>query len=87
MHCHGGFARACHALDDQTVIGGLADNIVLLFLDGGDDLPQHSLLVPGKVFGQKIVIGNHFCVIKIEEPAILNLVGSFQLQVDFDRCT
>ena len=86
VHGHRGLAAACHPLDNQVGKGGFADNGVLLFLDRGDDLPQHSLLVPGKVFGQKIVIGNHFCVIKIEEPAILNLVGSFQLQVDLDRC-
>ena len=77
VHGHGGLTGTCHALHDDVVEGGLADDLILLFLDRGDDLAQYGLLVFGQIFGEKFVGGNHFAVEIIKQLTRFYLVGAF----------
>ena len=84
VHGHRGLAAACHPLDNQVGKGGFADNGVLLFLDRGDDLPQHRVLVLGQVLHQQLVIGSHIAVIITLQSAFFHIISAFQAQVDGD---
>ena len=82
MHGHGGLPGACHPLDDDIVVGGLADDFVLLLLDRGDDFAQHGLLVLGQVLGQQLVIGDDLAVKIVQQPAFVDFIGALQVQTD-----
>ncbi len=82
MHGYRGLTGACHTLYNDIVIGGLADNFILLFLDSGNDFPQHCLLVFGKVFGQQLIVCHHFAVVIIQQLSLFNLISPLQLQVN-----
>ncbi len=82
MHGHCGLAGTGHPLDDDVVIRGFAYDVVLLFLDGGDDLSQDSLLVFCQVFCQQFVVGHHLAVVVIQKLSVLDLICALQLQVD-----
>ena len=82
MHGHGGLAGARHALDDDVVVGGLADDLILFFLDGGHNLAEHGLLVLGQILGQQVVIGHDFAVEIVQELAGFDLIGALQHQLD-----
>ena len=84
MHGHRGFPRSRHALYDHVVVGRTADDIILLLLNGGDDFSQHGLLVFCQILRQQIVIGHHLGIVKIQQPSILNFIGTLSLQVNFD---
>ena len=64
MHGHGGLAASGHSLDDDVLKGGLADDLILLLLYGGDDVSQDGVLVLGQVFYQKLVCGGGVIVIE-----------------------
>ena len=83
VHGHCGFSRSRHALYDHVVVGRAADDIILLLLNGGDDLTQHGLLVFCQILRQQIVVGHHLGIVKIQELSFLDLVGPLSLQVDF----
>ena len=76
VHGHGGLTGTCYALHDDVVEGGLADDFILFFLDRGDDLAQYGLLVFGQIFGEKVVVGDHFAVEIIKQLTRFYLVGA-----------
>ena len=84
VHGHRGFPRSRHALYDHVVVGRTADDIILLLLNGSDDFSQHGLLVFCQILRQQIVIGHHLGIVKIQQPSILNFIGTLSLQVNFD---
>ena len=47
VHGHSGLAASGHPLDDNVFKWGLADDLVLLFLYGGDNVSQNSVFVLG----------------------------------------
>ena len=82
VHGNGSFSGSRHSLDNDVVVGGLADDIVLLFLDGGHNLSQHSLLVSCQVLGEQLVVGHHRTVKVIQKFPLFNLVSPLHFQVD-----
>ncbi len=83
VHRHCCLAGTRHSLDNQVVVRGFPDNLILLLLDRGHNFSQYRLLVFGKVFGEKIVIGNHLTVKIIQELPILYFIGTLQPKVNF----
>ncbi len=85
VHGYRGFSGTGHSLDNHIMIGRFADNLILFFLNRGYNLSQHSLFVARQIFGQQIIVGNHFTVKIVQKLSLLNLIGTFQLQIDIQR--
>ena len=80
---HRCFSAAGHTLDDDIFAGQIPDDGILLLLDGGDDIPQHGVLILRKIFHQQVVIGGDIIIVVAVQRAVGNVVGPFLVEIDF----
>ena len=78
-----GFSRTGSSLNNHHLGSFVADDLVLLLLDGRYDFSQYRLLVLCQVFSQELVIGNHLGIVIIQKLSVFNFIGTLHLQVDF----
>ena len=80
MHGYGGFAAARHPLNDDVVPGLNADDLVLILLDGGHDIPEYRIGILGEIGLQQLVAGYKIGVVIILQPPVGNAVGALEFQ-------
>gem|GEM_PF-5809576 len=78
-------ARSGDPLHDGVMVGILADDLVLFFLDGCDDIPQDHVLMLSQIFDQKLVVGRHVAVVIAVQDALFDIEGPLQHQVHVHR--
>ena len=82
MHRHRGLPAARHPLHENVVKRAFPYDLILLFLDRGDDIAEHGVPVFAQVFYQQFIICSHITVIKTLKTPLLNIVRAFEIQVD-----
>ena len=84
MHCHGRFTGPCNTLNNDVMIRRFADNFILLFLNGCDNLAKDRLFILGKILCQQIIVGDHLTVKIVEQLARFDFISTFQFQINSD---
>ena len=78
MHCHCRLSTSCDTLHNDIVKWTFPYDLILFFLDCGNNISQHSIAVFAQVLHQQLIICRHITVIKALHTPLFDVIGPFQ---------